>query len=334
MRRLLWGLAALALLACPLSSRADYLVTDLGAFTATGLNNAGQVVGNAGGQAVLYSGGSLTNLGGFFATSINNAGQVAGTVSTASDIRAVVYSGGVTKDLGSLGWDVLSSVKGMNDAGQVVGAAGGHAFLYSGGVFKDLGTLGGPVSRAYGINASGQVVGYAYTAGNAQHAFLYSGGKMIDLGGFFATSINNAGQVTGFGVTPAGPMHAFLYSSGKMTDLGTLGSASSFAWAINASGQVVGDNGFHALLFSGGKITDLNSLLPANARNGVASAVAINDRGQIVVNSMELNGHAYLLTPDSVAAAPEPGSLTLLAVGAAGLLGWRRWRPASPRPRR
>jgi probable HAF family extracellular repeat protein len=45
--------------------------------------------------------------------------------------------------------------------------------------------LGGVSSTAYAINASGQVVGYSYTAGNvALDAFLYSGGAMQDLGTF------------------------------------------------------------------------------------------------------------------------------------------------------
>ena len=58
-----------------------------------------------------------------------------------------------------------------------------HAFLYSGSTMTDLGTLGGTNSVAYGINASGQVVGYAHTTGNAAaHAFLYSGSTMTDLG--------------------------------------------------------------------------------------------------------------------------------------------------------
>ena len=39
----------------------------------------------------------------------------------------------------------------------------------------DLGTFGGSQSEAFGINASGQVVGYAQTASGASHAFLYSG---------------------------------------------------------------------------------------------------------------------------------------------------------------
>ena len=46
----------------------------------------------------------------------------------------------------------------------------------------DLGTLGGSSSAAWGINEAGQVVGAAATATGAQHAFLYTNGMMIDLG--------------------------------------------------------------------------------------------------------------------------------------------------------
>jgi probable HAF family extracellular repeat protein len=56
-----------------------------------------------------------------------------------------------------------------------------HAFLWSGGTMTDLRTLGGSRSVVFGINDTGQVVGYAYTASGAQHPFLYSGGQMLDL---------------------------------------------------------------------------------------------------------------------------------------------------------
>src|SRR6266704_2464509 len=68
----------------------------------------------------------------------------------------------------------------------------------------DLGTLGGDLtSRAFAINALGQVVGYSNTASGAKHAFLWANGTMQDLGTLGgevsgASGINRLGQVAGF----------------------------------------------------------------------------------------------------------------------------------------
>ncbi len=71
---------------------------------------------------------------------------------------------------------------GINASGQVVGQnAVGHAFLYGNGTATDLGTLGGSSSFALGINDSGQVVGWADSVGNTTHGFLYSNGAMTNL---------------------------------------------------------------------------------------------------------------------------------------------------------
>jgi len=89
----------------------------------------------------------------------------------------------------------------------------------------DLGTFEGTSSNANGINAAGQVVGYAYTAGDAHvRAFEYDG-SMHDLGTLggsssYATGINAAGQVVGYSYTAGDTeYHAFLYD-GSMHDLG------------------------------------------------------------------------------------------------------------------
>src|SRR5437868_2271722 len=120
--------------------------------------------------------------------------------------------------------------------------------LQAGYVITDLGTLGGASSGAFGVNSSGQVVGYAYLAGDASyHAFLYGNGHMTDLGtlgGSFsiAFAVNDMGQVTGYGETPTGSNHAYLFNQGTMNDLGTLGGTFSFGQGINNLGEVVGES--------------------------------------------------------------------------------------------
>ena len=84
-----------------------------------------------------------------------------------------------------------------------------------------LGGLGGSTSRGLAINASGQVVGFAYTAGdNTFPAFLHNGTAMRDLGTLGgvrsnANSINSNGEVTGESGTPM--LDApFLYSNNAL----------------------------------------------------------------------------------------------------------------------
>ena len=185
----------------------------------------------------------------------------------------------------------------INASGQIVGGS----ILYSNGVVTNLGALpGDTLSQATAINASGQVAGLSYIAGNAYgHAFLYSGGVMTDLGtlgGSYsqASGINASGHVVGSAYTRGGFQHAFLYSGGVMTDLGTLGGSYSQASGINASGQVVGSSTLagaalsHAFLYSGGVMTDLGA--PSGSQSW---AFGINDIGQVVGNTNEADAFIY-----------------------------------------
>jgi probable HAF family extracellular repeat protein len=293
--------------------------------TATGINGPGQVVGDEfvndnDLQAFLWtpaapdgtSGGAvvLGTLGGTdsHALGINGSGQVVGwsyTTSGPSLLPRYAFlwtpatpngTSGTMAQLPTLSGTPAGSANGINDLGQVVGAAGSAAFLYSGGNMIDLGGLGNipESSDAYGINNLGQVVGNSALSTNNDHAFLW---------------------------TPATPNG----TSGTMIDLGSLGGGNSYATAINRAGQVVGDietsSGLqHAFLWTPttpngttGTMVDLNTLINAN-NVSLEYASGINDQGQIVGYGLfNKNVHAFLLTPASKAQAASSTPTTPLA---------------------
>jgi probable HAF family extracellular repeat protein len=165
----------------------------------------------------------LGTLGGnaSWATGINDAGQVIGYADTAAAESHAFITGpngvGMT-DLGTLGGSA-SVATGINDVGQVTGysdtAAGeSHAFITgpNGVGMTDLGTLGGSTSWANDINDAGQVVGYSNPVGFPayQHNAFVTGPNgvgMTDLNSLVglpgvvlseASAINNMGQVIAY----------------------------------------------------------------------------------------------------------------------------------------
>ena len=156
----------------------------------------------------------------------------------------------------------------------------------------DVGTLPtGFSANATGINASGQVVGYAPLTSGDTHAFLYTGGSMTDLGTLGghdseAFGINDGGEVVGEAeLFDNARNHAFLYSAGVMTDLGSLGGNPSYAVGINDIGQIAGWSwkspyqpiACDVFLYWNGVMTDLGSF-----GNNESFATGINASGQIV----------------------------------------------------
>jgi probable HAF family extracellular repeat protein len=272
---------------------------------------------------------TLTDLGTLNPTGINADGQIVGWSYVAGgdyvggDYHAFLSSNGVMTDLGTLLGGSCSGATGINGSGQIVGysetASGdAHAFLYANGVMADLGTLGGHDNSgcgsgifqftngefvsylgAYGINASGQVVGWSTTAvAYANHAFLYSNGVMIDLNSLlpansdwelvYAQAINDSGQIVGLAIVNGSQYHGFLLTQApNLTSLSPSSAAAggaaftlTVAGANFIPGVTVGWNGT-ALETSYVSGTQLTASVPASeiAITGTASVTVTTTAG-------------------------------------------------------
>jgi len=149
---------------------------------ATGINNAGEVVGythNAAGpdEALLWHGTSPTALPTkcYFGPIINGPGLIACTTSTQE--VSVVDAGKVTilPHLG--GGD--SVPYGINDTALIVGTSTTtsgetHAVVWKNDHIMDISPAGLPYSTANGINAQGHIVGSAVPTNNVSYALYWS----------------------------------------------------------------------------------------------------------------------------------------------------------------
>lgn len=272
---------------------------------APSINSVGQILyagsGSGSSDVLLYTEGAGTRVFDDFDTQmvspggLNNRGQVAGTAHIPGNVTAFRWSeeAGVI-DLGDLGRTNGSvHVSGINEHGQVVGAADlpswdTHAFRYTDGVgMVDLGTLGGSESVALGINNHGSVFGWSEAADGFFYHFLYTDdGGMENLGlsahNVEIADINDAGWLVGTSWNLPQP----------------------FVWT-RQTGYI-----------------DLNSLLPEGTDAMLATADAVNERGQII-------GHGrigddwgiYRLSLDSI---PAPGTIPAIVCGVAALAVRRR----------
>jgi probable HAF family extracellular repeat protein len=361
MKNLCFGILLL-MVAMPLAAQTKYVVNDLGGMggdqsSAQAINNTGHVAGfgnlivggpnhafrTAANSPINPATDDLGLLGGISssASAINNLGQVAANElsSTFRPHAVLVAADGTFQNLGDMGGAFpTSTANGINDLGQVTGAAGPpsgvcgvtHAFLTQANsaltAGSDLGALrlcGN--SDGLAVNNQGQVVGWAQVVASgfiAQDAMFWSSstgmvdlgvlGQTLSFGPFFghratAVSINNVGQIVGTSSFNNMPQlsftHAFLTTAaGPLQDIGTLGGNGASANWINNLSQIVGN----ATLAGD---TALHGFIYANGgmndRNGL-----IVTPGWEIVNAGNINDQGQILACGRLTATDPPFGCT------------------------
>ena len=342
-------MVALALLACATvasgtpAAEPAYVLTDLGLLhpqddrdAPTCINDAGQVVGNAGPTGFLWDNGRMTELAALpnvnhldqmdsRAFAINSRGTIVGSSGSYTPVvmsgfeqsTAVQFSNGrataLTRDPGT--HNVGCEACAVNSRGDIVGSDQHRGFCWTNGRWSKLGPLShlpaGNDCHATGINDSRLIVGESTAAGTTRahpimHACLWRGGHPQDLGVLpgesdsTARAINDRAWVVG-----SSGHQAVLWTPGKAIKLGILpGSASSEACAVNDHGLIVGtatkDAISRAWLWRNGHLIDLTAQLPVGSGWTLLTAASINGRGQIVgIGTLNGKPRMFLLSPRS-----------------------------------
>ena len=197
---------------------------------ATGINNVGQIVGDAGGVRLFGSEYFLLN-GGTFSPVL---------------LPGLPFGIGVT-DSGSGGGPKI------NNRGEVLAntlAPGfflGHGLLFSERGFTEIAPPGSVLALAWGLNDKDEVVG-SYRAGDVNaydQGYLFSAGAYTNInvpGGLWtlAAGINNNGQIVGAYLPPRLGARGFVLSHGIFNSIDFPGAAQTLPWDINNIGQIVG----------------------------------------------------------------------------------------------
>ena len=300
---------------------------NLEGFKARNATGAAPTAAHPSGDAFLYHKGVMEDLGTLdggawsMGTAVNAAGQVTGNGSVGGNAyHAFLYTNGTMQDLGTLGGNSIGYA--INASGHVTGdTTTGGAFLYKNGKMKSI-----PLSHGRGINAAGDVVGalgphaYLYSHGGAltdlNTLLDPSDAPYITLQ--MATGISRNGLIVAKGVDmrqQSADGWAYLIADGKVTNLGSLGGQAAYPQAVNVNGDVVGQSllsdftSYRAFVFSDGTMTDLNTVIepahPLPPSMVLRDAYGITKNGLVgVYGSDSTTGvaHCYELKPKKAGA--------------------------------
>ncbi|MDQ2900625.1 MAG: DUF3466 family protein [Acidobacteriota bacterium] len=229
----------------------------------------------------------------------------------------------------------------VNDAGVIVGyahAASTFAFIRMGADFEAYSVPGSLITQAYGLNANGDIVGHYLAKDGSGHGFKLSGGSLttIDYPGAQDTDafdINDGGQVVGTYVGKTG-RHGFLFDGTRFTTADFPQSTDTQLAGINNKGQVVGSylapSGMtYGLFLNGGPSGTFSTLsVPGSI---FTTALGVNDSGAVVGYYTDSSGTDFVTSGFLAApvASPEPGTVSLVGGGLAGLSVYHRRKRAA-----
>jgi hypothetical protein len=297
-----------------------------------GLNDTGVISGfyvdPTGVHAFLDAAGVFTELPFYIATGINNAGSLLGFYNGPGGPNGVQYGLlAIPAKFASYASIQMTgaqstAIYGINDSKAMVGVytSSGitHGLLFA---KKKITNIDDPhaqagTTSANGINTAGNIVGGYTNSGGAGVGFLYSGGTYTDIGPAGSqytnpTGINDSGVIAGLYVDGSGDAHGFTYNGSTYTTLNVPTSQWTGCWGVNNSGDVTcqwGDqNGFtQSSLYNGSTYTSIN--VPGAWSTGVHS---INKNGNIVFvwGDPYGNNHGAILNAGSYYVYDVPPSL-------------------------
>ncbi len=193
------------------------------------------------------------------------------------------------------GWDAPA----LNDDKLIVGSAADPAnYAIQAGTWAN-GSLSllernASSSRAWAVNAQGQIAGEIWSSTTGRTAVVWSKGaqtvlaRTSDTTAQYATGINDASLVVGNRTLDTGTSQAVTWQNHDVTPLDMLGAKSSYATGVNNAGQVSGYVEYasgnttvtQAVLWTGNQAT---ALLNASGNACCSSwARAVSDNGVVV----------------------------------------------------
>ncbi len=236
----------------------------------------------------------------------------AGVLLAAAPVRAANYSFTTITPPGAPTGDYAFGV-GINDNGQVLVSATNPTMSFD---FTDIDDVynihthaysaipAAPGSEAlsteaFGINNSGEIVGWYHPPGGIWQGFSYSGGVFGNVNAFgsnytYPVGISNNGKIVGTFGTPA--QQGYVYSGGtyKIVNGDPYPANSSYATGINNAGEIVLNSAPVGLpVFQCDSFLNVAGVNSSIAMPGEANtcAEAINDKG-VIVGGASNDGYA------------------------------------------